>query len=473
MMGTLNDTARQGMMASALGLTSEQFTGMAAVAKSVGEDTREFLESLVTMGKLGTDAANGIGEVAAPAFAALGIEAKKFISLRADEQFFAMFDALSKVQDPLTKTRLLMNAFGEDGGKWLLPLLSKAPDELRKMAGGFAISSSSMKTATDASAQFMLAEQALNSSFRELAIAGGPAMAEIASKITKTMNESKETIEAATKAGMKMIDDFLIPVTKLTIDAGAGMLKLATDFGTAAKQMDAAREKYDKEHGMGPKPTPIADAVGDYLMGPVNAAKAFGGMFPQTGAEWAKSLKTVGNSMVDALAAFDESVGLGTRPKGEQTGATDPFKKTNAILLGADEITRKQNEAAKAALEAGELQKKAAENQIKWQADKQRSFFMAGAGAFNDTPMAMWGKTAAGMMRSLAAGSGMATLSDYWTKRQGAGPWSGFMKPHEVPQFAGAVEKGSGEAYTAEMRAKYGDFKPKDNNEVTERLDRL
>ena len=98
------------MMAKALGLTSEQFTGVAGVAKSVGEETREFLESLVTMGKLATDAAAGVGEVAGPAFEKMGLNAKDFV-------------ALSKVQDPLTKTRLLMNAFGEDGGKYLLPLL--------------------------------------------------------------------------------------------------------------------------------------------------------------------------------------------------------------------------------------------------------------------------------------------------------------------------------------------------------------
>ncbi len=103
---TLADTSKQGAMAKALGLTSEQFTGMAGVAKSVGEDTREFLESLVTMGKLGTDAARGT-EQAALAFKGLGLNANEFIKLRADEQFFQIFDALGKVQDPLQRTRLI------------------------------------------------------------------------------------------------------------------------------------------------------------------------------------------------------------------------------------------------------------------------------------------------------------------------------------------------------------------------------
>jgi phage-related minor tail protein len=170
---TLNDIAKQGKIADAIGLTSEQFTGIAGVAKSVGNDTKEFIESLVTLGKLGTDAAAGT-EQASQAFAAMGLNAQEFIKLKADEQFYAIFDALGKMKDPLQRTRALMLAFGEDGGKILLPLLGKSGDELRKMAAGFAISSDDMASATKASTAYATATQTLSKAWQAVSIAAAP-----------------------------------------------------------------------------------------------------------------------------------------------------------------------------------------------------------------------------------------------------------------------------------------------------------
>ena len=170
---TLNDIAKQGDIANALGLTAEQFTGIAGVAKSVGNDTKEFIESLVTMGKLGMDAAAGT-EQASQAFASMGLNANEFIKLKSDEQFYAIFDALNKMQDPLARTRALMLAFGEDGGKILLPLLGKSGDELRRMAAGFAISSDDMREATKASTAYATATQTLSKAWQAVSIAAAP-----------------------------------------------------------------------------------------------------------------------------------------------------------------------------------------------------------------------------------------------------------------------------------------------------------
>src|SRR5689334_11486025 len=52
---TLDEVARGGAAAKAFGLTAEQFTGMAAVARSTGELQREFIESLVTLGKVASE----------------------------------------------------------------------------------------------------------------------------------------------------------------------------------------------------------------------------------------------------------------------------------------------------------------------------------------------------------------------------------------------------------------------------------
>lgn len=176
---TLIDIGKQGDIAEAMGLSAEQFTGMAGVAKSVGEDTREFIESLVTMGKLGTDAAKGT-EAAADAFKMMGLNADEFIKLRADEQFFKVFESISKMTDPLQKTRVLMAAFGEDGGKYLLPLLKKTPEELRKMAAGFAVTTEEMKKTQAATVAMKSVEMSLGKLWRTAAIGLAPVLEGIA-----------------------------------------------------------------------------------------------------------------------------------------------------------------------------------------------------------------------------------------------------------------------------------------------------
>lgn len=184
---TLADISKQGAMASALGLTAEQFTGVAGVAKSVGEDTKEFIESLVTLGKVAADGAAGNGEVAADFFKTLNIEAATFAGLRADEQFFKFFEAVQKVQDPLARTRALMTAFGEDGGKLLLPLLAKSPGELRRMADGFAISGEQVRKATEANAKYQEATAKMDRVWKEFAVAAAPAVQGIGEALTALM----------------------------------------------------------------------------------------------------------------------------------------------------------------------------------------------------------------------------------------------------------------------------------------------
>jgi hypothetical protein len=181
---TLGDLGRMDAIAKAMGMTAEQFTGVAGVAKSAGEDTREFIESLVTLGKLGTDAAAGT-PVAAQAFRDLGLSAGQFVKMRPDEQFFQLFDSLQKVQDPLKRTRLLMNAFGEDGGKYLLPLLSKAPEEIRAMAKSFAISNEEMQKAAAGNQAVKSLTATADMMWKRFAIAAAPAvklLADFASK---------------------------------------------------------------------------------------------------------------------------------------------------------------------------------------------------------------------------------------------------------------------------------------------------
>lgn len=179
----LDEVAAAGAAAKAFGLTAEQFTGMAGVAKSTGEGQREFIESLVTLGKVASEGAAGKGEVATAWFKSLNLDAAQFKQMRLDDQFFAVFEAIQKIPDPAERVRALMVAFGEDGGKYLLPLLSKAPAELRRMAGGFAISTAEVERATTANQSVKAAQAQLGAVWRKLAVALAPVIGKVAEAI--------------------------------------------------------------------------------------------------------------------------------------------------------------------------------------------------------------------------------------------------------------------------------------------------
>lgn len=234
---TLDDLAKQGAMAQSLGLTAEQFTGIAGVAKSAGEDTKEFIESLVTMGKLGTDAAAGTEE-ASKAMKAMGLNANDFIKLRADEQFFAVFESLQKMEDPLQRTRALMQAFGEDGGKLLLPLLSKTPDQLKAMAKGFAVTGEEMQKATAASQAVKGMDAAIDKLWRGIAIGAAPIIEKLANGVTalepafKWVASAAETFGAGLSVGLEMAGENLTFIVESVQEMLGGFGALGVEFPT-------------------------------------------------------------------------------------------------------------------------------------------------------------------------------------------------------------------------------------------------
>lgn len=228
---TLNDLARQGQTAKALGLTAEQFTGVAGVAASAGEQTREFIESLVTLGKVVSEGVAGKGEVAATFFERLGVAATEFQGLRPDEQFFKVFDALSKVENKADRVRLLMIAFGEDGGKYLLPLLSKTQDELKEMAALFSVSQEEVDAAAEAQLQYMFATMGLKRVWQQVSVAVAPTILEFANLIRDAVGPMVEFV----KQNRELIGRAVL-VASGVLAAGIAL----TAFGLAAQGAAAA-----------------------------------------------------------------------------------------------------------------------------------------------------------------------------------------------------------------------------------------
>ncbi|VTU02773.1 unnamed protein product [Gemmataceae bacterium] len=178
----LDEVARTGAAAKAFGLTAEQFSGMAGVAKSVGGNQREFIESLVTLGKLSAEGAAGKGEVATEFFKKLNLNAKEFNALSLEDKFYGVFEAIQKLGAG-EGVRPLMTAFGEDGGKQLLSLLSKTPAELRTLGSSLAVSTGEVEKAAAANAELTRAGSTLSAGWRTIAVAVAPAIGRVANLV--------------------------------------------------------------------------------------------------------------------------------------------------------------------------------------------------------------------------------------------------------------------------------------------------
>jgi hypothetical protein len=188
----LQDLAKQGDIAMSLGITSEAFTSIAGVAKSAGSDTRDFLEGLITLSGKAMDAAAGRGEDAVRVFQQLGVNAQEFASLNPEQQFYKLFEALNKVENPAQRVNLLLKAVGEDTGKNMTSLLGKSTEELKKLGNEFKVSTEDMAKAQVASQQLTLAKAQLNKALDQVSIALAPVASMLADQLPKAIETAKQ-----------------------------------------------------------------------------------------------------------------------------------------------------------------------------------------------------------------------------------------------------------------------------------------
>lgn len=441
LLDSITDTSKQGAMARALGLTPEAFTGVAGVAKSVGEDTREFVESLVTMGKLGSDAANNVGDVAGPAFKALGLDAQKFVRLGADEQFYTMFDALSKVGDSLTRTRLLMNAFGEDGGKYLLPLLGKSSDELKRMAAGFAISEEHVRRATAADLAWKQVQQTVGVSVRDAANEMAPSIKELADSLGPLVRQATPLFKLA--AGAE--GDWL-----RTLGAAADRAtRLADGFSRAKGAWDAMNAAAPSKGLADDVPlNPGLDAAQQALGAFVTKAEDVGPTLAIAGALARDTFAGMGNDVQAFVAKWlPFTDALAEVPIGD-TGRT---KRLVEALIPKPPEVQALEKTVGLTERLYDLIEKTAEAQK--MADRFTSFF---AGPQKQVELLDFLKAQSGFnfLKSLK-GLGEDALDNIAGMNGPLGAW-GKRTRYDGPLFTPAIKAGSREAYSIEIERQYG-----------------
>lgn len=179
----LRDIADISTTASAFGTTGEKMSELAAIASRSGINFKEFKESLVTTGSKAADAIGG-ATGAVQMFNDLGIDPKAFALLPIEEQFYQMHSAILGIEDPAKRVRAVMNAFGEDGGKLLLPILEKSNKELREFGKANALSATEINGAVAANRAYTEVTGALDRAWTQLVIAGAPVVQLVAEALT-------------------------------------------------------------------------------------------------------------------------------------------------------------------------------------------------------------------------------------------------------------------------------------------------
>lgn len=138
-------------LARRLDTTTEFLTQMQHAAQLSGVEFTTFTKSLEGMTRRAGEAAIGLGE-SRIAFLQLGIDAKKFSALNAEQQFVALTKALSAVRNASQRAALASKLFGEQGAA-LLNIIDQGPEALAAMRAESDRLGKTLKTSTAEAAE--------------------------------------------------------------------------------------------------------------------------------------------------------------------------------------------------------------------------------------------------------------------------------------------------------------------------------
>lgn len=193
--------------------------GLQRTGERAGVSSEQLVKGIQRMEKTVSDASIGLS-TAVRAFDQLGLSADQLKKLSPDEQFFAIAQAMSKVEDQSDRMRIAMDVFGRSGGR-MLNLLTQDVEELRKQQErarelGLAVDpkdAANIEAANDSMADF---KDSLRGIGNTLAATFAPALKWSADRLTEIGIRGRKVFEfmrpAINAAGNWLIDAFTIGV---------------------------------------------------------------------------------------------------------------------------------------------------------------------------------------------------------------------------------------------------------------------
>jgi len=186
-------------MAARTGVSVEALSQLGFAAEQSGADIETLENGIRVMQRTINDAQRGLS-TATDAFADLGLSVEHLAALSPEDQFQAIADAISRVEDPSKRAALAMQVLGRSGTK-LLPLLGSIR-QLRSQAGGLGLTISTR----DASSAALLTDT-LNILWRTVRVGAfvigsalAPTIIDLSNRITRIIIAANEWIKANREA---------------------------------------------------------------------------------------------------------------------------------------------------------------------------------------------------------------------------------------------------------------------------------
>lgn len=430
----LDELAKINKRADVLGVSASDLQGMDKLFAKVGVEASDVTTIFAKMGKnILTSTA------AAEQFASMGINLSRLASADFSTQFRMIADGINKLPKGAQQATAALEIFGKSGAN-LLPMLQRGSagiDEFiahQRKIGGI-LSDEQLAAAGRASKAWKLAKEEISSAWdglkNQLAVVSAP------------------LIEALGKNAKPFLEDFLVPAAKRVSDLADGFVRTT-----------AAMVEMNKE----------ANATGGLGQG-----STFWDKFPAM-KEVGPSLKSMHTMQLDAWARAFEEIEHARDMAGYRLGLTKekPILKPMGWDKTNDFLDKFNKQAAPVLPEFGGLFNRIGELSHEIQRSKgywdRLNFQFADFGdvfqkTFMEVPQVAKLVGIGKMISGLVPGLNNAIESVWTDPRRGAGSWAGIVPKMSHPEFAGAVERGSREAYSIEMQYKYGNQGPKDNGD--------
>ena len=195
-------------MAARTGVSVEALSELGFAAEQSGADVETLENGIRVMQRTINDAQRGLS-TATDAFAALGLSAQQLATLSPEDQFQAIADAISGVEDPSKRAALAMQVLGKSGTK-LLPLLGNIR-ELRQQASdlGLTISTKDASNAAVLSDTLSILGRTARVAAFEVGASLAPSIIDLSNRITsiiasatKWLRANRETVVLVAKVGV-------------------------------------------------------------------------------------------------------------------------------------------------------------------------------------------------------------------------------------------------------------------------------
>jgi hypothetical protein len=180
-------------IAAQTGLSVELLSEMETAVKDAGGTVEGFAKNAVKMQKAIVDAANG-GKEAGETFARLGLDVSKLMAMTPDQQFVAIADAISKVQNPSERLALALSVFGKSAAT-LMPVLAGGAAGIQQMRAEAQRLGLSFTTQTAVAADALGTQmEILKDQTLRVAVSIGEALAPAASEVVAVLQGAVGTI---------------------------------------------------------------------------------------------------------------------------------------------------------------------------------------------------------------------------------------------------------------------------------------